>query len=244
MQSNILERQIFTMIIFSIIVSLFSFFSVLYIKSTVFFPKEWIELFNELALLNSLSICVVIMFSVILNIAYLRRKRIIIFILESFVSQTVGFIALATGMFLIQLISLIKVFNGFIINNQTLSVLLITIGLQVGMTYLAFVYLIRIGHYLILWITGEKTNSEDFKFVEKTVVKKLHSTTQFEKYYSILVVIVTVVWLNNDNIDINNAFENIFNANIWILIFSLSVYSRYIVMFLLKDNTLSFKELK
>jgi len=235
------EAQNLVMILISMSVIFFTFVAIGYSKIILIFPVGTI---NDMTLFNLASAVLLIIIIPALNNAFLSRKIVSICFWESIISLILSFIALTTASLFIDIIRMTKIFNDFISNNLTLCVLLLTICLQVGLTYLVFVYLVRYPYYSILWITDNTKLLEYQAFATKELIKKIHSTTQIEKYYSILVIIATVMWLNNDEVEPGNAFGNLYDTSVWILIFSLSVYSTYIVMFLLKINTSSLRDIK
>lgn len=240
MKKNV-EKQNLAMIITSMSIILFTFVAIGYSKIIMIFPAN---LIINLIYLNLGATTIVIWLILFLNKAFLEIRIIKIIFYESIISLLLGFISLTTAILLVDLIKMNKVFYYFFSDNSTLCILLLSLGIQVGFTYFVFMYLIRIPYFSILWITEDKKLLQKHEFATKELIKKIHSTTKIEKYYSILVIIATVIWLNNDNLDPENAFENLFDSSVWILICSLSVYSSYIVMFLLKNNTLILKELK
>lgn len=126
------------------------------------------------------------------------------------------------------------VFNGLLEVRYTLFFLMIAfIGMLITSGIL-FRCSSTLNNYFLNFFTSE------YLVLSSIQIKKILSSTYAEKIYGIMTIFVTIAWLNNDNLSMKNStkyFETVFNTDLIVLGFSLSVYVNYVITLFFKRCT-------
>lgn len=169
--------------------------------------------------------------SMTLNIITYRFSMINSIFLQFGISFSNGYLWIAVCVMIIENFKIKGIFNGIFEVHYTLIFLLMMFIIMIFTSSILFRFSSNLNNYLMDFYT------DNYLSISSAQMKRLLSSTYAEKIYGIAVVLVTIMWLNNDNLSIKNSgdyFTSIFNADILVINISMSIYVNYSIVLLFK----------
>jgi len=169
--------------------------------------------------------------SMTLNTVGYRFSMILNIIFQLSISFSSSYIWILICMMIMEVFKRRGVFNGFFETHYTLSFLGMVFILMTITSGILFRFASIINTYFLDFCTSNSL------VLSNAQIKKILSSIYSEKVYGIMVVFVTIMWLNNDNLSVENSnefFSSVFNASFLVLTLSLSVYVNYVLTLFFK----------